>query len=436
MVRASRLPLLAIPVVPLLLMPSAVAAGTVTQRVSVTSSERQGTNDSGLRGTAMSANGRFVAFTAMTSALVPHSQNHYSGVFLRDRRDGTTRLISASLSGRPGNGDSVEPSISASGRYVAFVSSASDLVTDDTNAQADVFVRDLRTGTTRRVSVTSTGAQADGASTHAQISADGRFVTFQSSASDLVRGDTNDCDDIFVRDLETGFTTRVSVSNGGRQAHDMSENPVISADGRFVAFSSLAADLVRGDTNAVWDVFVRDRLRETTTRVSVSSGGAQGDSVSYASAISADGGAVAFWSLADNLVAHDSNRVEDVFVHDAADGTTRRVSVAGNGRQANGGSSDAVMSANGRFVVFMSDATNLVARDTNNNDDIFVRDRRAGTTARVSVSTTGGQSNGISFGAAISATGRAIAFTSFASNLVPHDTNHAADVFVRASAGS
>jgi Tol biopolymer transport system component len=230
-------------------------------------------------------------------------------------------------------------------------------------------------GTTERVSVGTGGTQANGFSIGPAISADGRFVAFESGATNLVPGDTNDAFGVFVRDRQAGQTTRVSVGVGGAAVRNESNNPAISADGRFVAFQSGASNLVPGDTNQTIDIFVRDRQAGRTTRVSVGSGGAQGNSGSFVPALSADGRFVAFGSEASNLVPGDTNGVADVFVRNRKLGTTRRVNVGPGGVQANGASflAEAAISAGGRFVAFESGASNLVPGDTNGVADVFIR---------------------------------------------------------------
>jgi cysteine-rich repeat protein len=323
--------------------------------------------------------------------------------------------------------------ISADGRYVAFVSSASNLVADDTNAQLDVFVHDRATGDTERVSVSSSGAEALGQSATPALSADGRFVAFASPAPNLVAGDDNGRFDIFVRDRQTGTTERVSLTADGGQGDADSVSPAISADGRYVAFASAAA-LVPDDTNATFDIYVRDRTAATTTRVSVGAGGVQGNNLSLAPRISADGSVVVFHSFASNLVAGDTNNVPDVFAYDRASGVTARMSVSSTGVQATQQSVAAQVSGDGRYVAFDSDAANLVTGDTNGRTDVFVHDRVSGATERVSVASDGTQGNnrsGFLDAPALSADGRYVAFTSGANNLVPLDGNNVVDVMLR-----
>jgi Tol biopolymer transport system component len=241
---------------------------------------------------------------------------------------------------------------------------------------------------TQRISVGPGGQQANGASFEPAISADGRFVAFYSDSSNLVAGDTNGTWDVFVRDRKAQVTRRVSVGPGGQQANrDSYGQPAISAHGRFVAFASGATNLVAGDTNRGYDVFVRDRVAQVTRRVSVGPGGQQadGDTSSFSPTISAHGRFVTFWSQAPNLVAGDTNGTDDVFVRDRVAQVTRRVSVGPGGREANGESWESAISAHGRLVAFTSYATNLVAGDTNGAYDVFVRDRVAQVTQRVSV---------------------------------------------------
>jgi Tol biopolymer transport system component len=284
-----------------------------------------------------------------------------------------TRRVSVS-SGVEGNGASYEPSISADGRFLAFSSDATNLVGGDVNGVSDVFMRDRKTGATKGVTVIATGVEGDRASYTPSISADGRFVAFFSNASNLVDGDTNDETDVFVWDRKAGTTKRVSVNFAGVEGNAGSLGPSISADGRFVAYSLNASNLVGGDANGGRDVFVRDRKNHTTKRMSVSSAGVEGNGASYTPSISADGRFVAYSSNASNLVGGDANGGRDVFVRDRKNHTTRRVSVSSAGTEANGNSfGRPSISAAGRFVAFDSGASNLVGGDTNGVRDAFVR---------------------------------------------------------------
>ena len=353
-----------------------------------------------------------------------------------------TSRVSVSSSGGQGDYSSFATGISASGRYVAFSSDATTLVAGDTNGKRDAFVHDSQTGETTRVSVSSTGEQADcsdpfGCSSPAGISGDGRYVAMVSAAPNLVSGDTNEASDVFVHDRQTGETTRVSISSGGTEGNGASGLAMISSDGRYVAFTSVASNLVPGDTNQAGDVFIRDLRTGRTTRASLGSQSQQtnrgGDS--WDPSLSAHGRYVAFTSSASNLIAHDTNNLPDVFVRDLRTGRTTRVSVSSRGRQgrdrSGNGSNAPSISANGRYIAFHSAASNLVRGDTNHAFDIFVRDLKTRQTRRVSVSNRGRQANAESFGpASISPDGRYVAFGSLASNLVAGDANDTTDVFL------
>jgi Tol biopolymer transport system component len=428
---------------------SAAAAGPPsTARVSVSSSGGQGDRDSYAAG--ISADGRYVLVNSQARNLVPGDTNDRWDVFVRDRNTGATKRISVSSGGaqaKPGSdpsGGSIAGGISAGGRYVVFRSDSPNLVPADTNRVADVFVRDLKTRRTKRLSVSSSGRQANGASELPAISADGRFVAFQSLASNLVRGDTNRISDVFVRDLVTGKSTRVSLNSRGAQArcnvsYCESTQPVLSANGRYVAFQSSVTNLVPGDTNKLGDVFVHDRRTGKTERTSVSSAGKQGGADrtgngSNAPAISGDGRFVAFHSADSNLVRGDTNRTFDIFVRDRKTHRTTRVSVSSGGRQANGENLGGLsISADGRYVAFTSLASNLVAGDSNDITDVFVRNLRTGRTILASLGQSGKQGADASSvsGVAFTADDRRLAFSSYASVLVPGDTNDRFDAFVR-----
>jgi Tol biopolymer transport system component len=410
---------------------SRAASMPATERVSVSSSGGQA---SGLSfEPALSGSGRFVAFQSLASDLVPGDTNGTVDVFVFDRRSRRLERVSVSSSGAGATGTlALEPPwLSACGRVVAFASDASGLVAGDTNGVWDVFVRDRSRGRTIRASVRSSGAQANGRSQNLRLSDNGRFVVFESDASNLVRGDTNRATDVFVHDLRGGETTRVSISSSDGQGNGPSSDPAISADGRFVSFSSEASNLVPGDTNRASDVFVHDRRTHRTLRASLNSLERQGKGDSMASHLAPAGTLVAFTSRASNLVRGDSNRVSDIFVRDTAAGRTERISVNSTGSQANADSNRAAGFAGRRYIAFSSSASNLVRRDTNKVQDVFVHDRMAGVTRRVSVGPSGTQANESSTSARLSADGRFVAFASFASNLVPGDTNATNDIFVR-----
>ncbi len=325
------------------------------------------------------------------------------------------------------NGPSSEPSISPGGRHVVFTSSASNLVTGDSNGARDVFVYDLVAHTTMRISVTTGGAQANSESFQPSISSDGRYVAFRSTATNLVSGDTNGADDVFVRDLTAGTTTRVSVGSGGAQANSESFQPAISSDGRYVAFRSTATNLVSGDTNGADDVFVRDLTAGTTTRVSVDSGGREANGRSASPSISGNGGYVAFESSASNLVSGDTNSASDVFVRSLGGATTTRVSVNWAGAQASGSSSSPSISSDGDRVAYQSNAP--LDPGDQVHTDVYVRDRSTNTTTWASKAVNRSDSfGGDSTSPSISGAGRYVAFGSDSDHHVI-DRNGARDIY-------
>ncbi len=407
---------------------SANAQSGSTTRVSVDSAGNQGNGDSLVA--SISADGRYVAFYSNSNNLVPGDTHGWTDVFVHDRTGGETTRVSVDSAGNEANNGSYYPSLSADGRHVAYYSSADNLVPGDSNLNYDVFVHDRKTLQTTRVSVDSAGSQGNDASYGPSLSAHGRQVAFYGSASNLVTGDTNQCSDIFVHDRSTARTTRVSVSSVGTQGNSQSLDAAISADGRYVAFWSEASNLVPGDTNHAFDVFVHDRTESRTARASVGTTGGQGNGESSGPAISADGRFVAFYSAASNLVPGDTNAKLDVFVHDLLSSQTALVSVGPAGSQGNGDSAFPAISADGRYVAFHSNADNFVPGDSNLRFDAFVHDRAAGQTTRVSEDSAGNQGNGDSYVDSISADARCVAFSSYASILVPGDTNARIDVFV------
>jgi Tol biopolymer transport system component len=350
-----------------------------------------------------------------------------------------TQLVSIAADGTspPNAGGSAEGvAISHDGRIVAFTSSAANLVQGDAHGTPDIFVRDRWLGTNELISISTTGtfgnAASGGPSRTVSISGDGRYVAFESNASNLVQGDTNGASDIFVRDRMSQTTELVSLGNSGNEVSDGCYWPSISDDGRYVVFQSPSMHLVANNTNG--GVFLRDRQLGTTEIVSVSSSGVQADGYSYHASISGDGRYVAFLSTASNLVQVGTNGVAEVFVRDRQLGTTEIVSVSTTGLPAHGNNTAVGISSDGRYVAFASYGANLVPNDLNGSIDVFVRDRLLGTTELASVATNGAQGNSSSgsiFPISISSDGRFVAFSSFASNLVPGDTNNDYDVFVR-----
>jgi Tol biopolymer transport system component len=411
----------------LILLPSAGAAVGVTTRLSVATGGAQADSRSFVP--ALSRDGRYAAFYSDATNLVTGDANNARDVFVRDLQTGETTRVSVANGGAEANGDSFEPAISADGRFVAFSSAATNLVAGDSNDANDVFVRDRQANTTTRLSVGLAGANANGGSDTPSISGDGRMVAFTSAATNLVDGDTNGQRDAFVFDRQTGVTTRASLAYNGEEAILDSFTPELSADGKILVFTSFASNFVSFDDNESSDVFVRDLQAGTTTRVSEYTGGFQAEGDSLRPAISADGRYVAFDSDAWNLVWGDTNDTFDVYVHDRQTGYTTRVSVDDSGGQSDGPSFRPSLSADGRYVAYFSDASNLVAGDTNGSSDVILFDRLSGATKRLSVAGGGGEANLSSLRPALSGNGRLVVFESDATNLVAGDSNQFTDIF-------
>ncbi len=416
------------------LVGSAPGWAAITARVSVSRFGEQA--NGGSEDPAISADGNRVVFTSSASNIIDDDTNGNNDVLLRELDSNYIWRVSHSMPGESANGASGYSAISADGTVVVWQSNATDLVDGDTNGKTDIFLFDYKSGITERVSVSSLGAQGNGNSVAPSVSADGTFVAFISWADNLYPGGTTGRSHIYVYDRATRATTRVSQSAAGVQGNANSGlyRPSISGDGRYVAFESYATNFVAGDTNSAPDIYVKDRQTGAVERVSVNSSGVGADAYSEKPSISADGMRVAFVSAATNLYSGgDTNGVNDVFVRDRNTSTTYRVSVASGGAQANdySGGTFPSISPDGRYVAFDSNATNLVEADTNGVQDVFVHDMQTSLTERASVSSGGEQANSTSAFPSISADGKFVAFKSYATNLVPDDTNGVSDIFVR-----
>jgi Tol biopolymer transport system component len=381
---------------------------------------------------SLSDDGRFAVFESDADNLVAEDGNEARDVFLHDRLARTVERVSLSSNGDEANGDSDFPKLSPDATLIAFDSFASNLVENDTNNSQDVFLKDLETGIVELVSVSSTGEQGNGDSSRPEMSADGRYVVFRSAASNLVSGDTNNVEDVFVRDRQLGFTTRVSVSTTGAEANDESGyyGTPISRDGRIIAFRSVASNLVLNDTNAKPDVFVHDRETGETTRISVSTDGVQGNSGSHLPAMNTTGRFIGFYSYASSLAENDTNFKGDAFVHDRNTGRTVRVSVSAEGVQGDGHGSRPVLSADGRYVAFASSASNMIPDDTNGWRDIFFKDLATGKVTRISVDSFGNEGNHNIDTPFMTPDARFISFEAYASNFVDNDINPGWDLFM------
>jgi len=397
------------------------------ERVSVSSSGTQG--GFGSDAPAISANGRFVAFESYATNLVAGDTNDLPDVFLHDRQTGATVLVSRSSGGAQSNGGSRYPAVSADGRFIAFSSVGTNLVAGDTNGVEDVFLHDRITGFTTRVSVTTSGAQADGYSTNPAISGDGQFVVFSSSATNLHVLGNGGFTQVYVRDTGASRTTLCSVAAFLVPGNSNSQNPAISADGSRIVFQSSASNLTTVDDPLVVDIFLYERASGLISRVNRGYNGATPDDHSADPAISADGNWVAFRSTASNLIAGGTLGESQVFLQEIAGGNASIVSVHTNGNHGDDFSGSASISSNGKRVAFRSQATNLVPGDTNGLEDLFIHDVATGTTACMTRAPGGQQAGGVDL--AFAAGGDFIAFASDVTDYVPGDTNGSSDVFVR-----
>ncbi|HVM12031.1 MAG TPA: hypothetical protein VM638_06110 [Actinomycetota bacterium] len=401
--------------------------GRVT-RISLAADGSQSTGES--YHAVVSADGGSLTFTSY-GELLPEDRSGHADVYVKDLRTNELELVSVTPGGIAGENHSRWPSISADGRIVAFESEADDLVPGDTNAVTDVFVYDRGTGVVKRVSVTSDGAQVAAWSRRPEVSADGRHVVFYSESEELDPNDVSPYIDVFVHDLQTGKTELVSVSTHGTQSILPASGADISGDGNIVAFSARYPLADPPDVNGIYeDVFIRDRAAGTTERISDSALGLQGESHSIYPSLSDDGRYVAFQSLASTLISNDSNRFADIYVYDRVTERLERVSVGTHGQEGNHVAASGSISADGRYVVFVSGASNLsVEPDQNGVADVFVHDRLSGTTELLSRTPGGTTGDHISHQPSISGDGRIAAFISYASDLVPDDTNGVLDIF-------
>lgn len=339
-------------------------------------------------GSSVSDDGTVVAFMSSSGDLVEGVPASANQIYAYNRTTGKTVLVSVAPDGTPCNGIAERPAISGNGRYVTFQAYADNLVPGAVFANNTIYRHDLVTGETIIVSVGPDGVPGNGQSFEPVISDDGNRIAWYSTANDLVEGDTSPRQDVFVRDIAAGTTIRVSCAADGTQGNSNSSKPAISGNGAFVAFESHAWNLVADDTNGWTDVFVCDLANGTVERVSVATGGTEGGNESYNSSISDDGSRVAFASAAGDLVPGDANGQPDIFVRDRVAGTTTCLSAVGNNT-----SEYPFISGNGVWVSYKSAATNLVPDDTNGLSDVFVANIASGAVTRVSVAKDGSQSS-------------------------------------------
>lgn len=411
-------------------MVSPVEPDDTTARISISSYDEQG-NGISIR-PALSTDGTLIAFESAANNLVSNDTNGVSDIFLRDTFNNLTTRISVDSAGNQGNGNSSLAAISGDGNIIAFVSDSTNLISAlDENGFPDIYVHTISTGDTIIISNGMSGQPANGASSSPAISTDGKFVAFHSLASNLVANDTNAKSDVFVYDMTTKLIKRVSVSSTGIQGNGNSYQPSLSADGRYVAYQTEAENIAIGDSNGVSDIVVYDRQTGAVSRMSLDSQGRQSNGASINPCISGDALFVVFESKATTLVNGDFNGVSDIFLRDIAAAKTTRISINDAGFEANDDSYNPVISSDARFIAFESRARNLIKGDNNKRRDIYVRDRKFGKITRESIPDSRTDADGHSFNAAVSANGEVIAFDSIATDMIIDDTNGVSDVFTR-----
>jgi hypothetical protein len=421
-----------------LILDSSHASATVPYIAAMANLTNSGSQTSGLQGRAsISQDGRYVVFGSVDSGIVANDTNGRMDVFVRDLKLGTTTRVNLSSTGAELSlGYSGFFRMSANGRFVLFDSANNNVVSGDTNSKIDIFLRDLKNNTTEMVSLTSSGGLPNDASSGADISADGRYVAFKSYASNIVSGDTNGSWDIFIRDRKLATTKLISKSTAGLPSNGSSNSPSISCDGSYVTFSSNGTDLVSGDTNGLADIFLMDRVNgDSVSNITPNS---NGTGASTNADISCNGETILFHSDASNLVINDTNNAPDLFAYNMIDGTFERVNLDPSGNETVGSPISAgverpgndSMDFSGRYVVFSGYTSTLVSGDTNNTRDVFIRDLKDGVTQIISKRNSTTQTNDMSFDSAISLDGRKVLFTSFDNSIVSGDTNGVPDLFV------
>jgi len=386
---------------------------------------------------SISSDGRFVAFVSYATNIVSGDTNEVEDIFIFDRETGINKRVSIASDGSQANDEQSTCTLSSNGRFVVFGSYATNLVPNDTNNAVDVFVYDREKGITERVSVDSDGTQANGDSYQVAVNFDGRFVAFMSEATNLVANDTNKSSDIFVHDRELRITRRISIAFDGTEADGDSRLVRLNSNGRYAAFLSFASNLVPNDPNGtIGDYFVHDlqnHVTELIVEADVQEIGVPGvgtTSIFFPPSISPDGRFVGFTSLSDDMVPGDTNMTRDGFLFDRETEIIERYSVSSDGSEADYGSLIPDISADNRFVVFNSAATNLVPDDYNQHVDVFIKDRGTGQTERANIAFDGSEGDSSSLNSYISEEGKYIAYDSLSGNLVENDSNGFVDVFI------
>ena len=413
-----------------LLATPAVAQLPVVERVSVSTAGAQGDQGATVD-PRLSADGRYVVFESRATNLVANDTNGQPDVFHHDRLTGITIRCSIGSGGEQADDVSSGPAISGDGRWVAFWTYSDALDAADTNGLRDVYLHDTVTRTTERISVGLAGAEPDGYAAWPSVNQDGTRVAFSSAATNLAHGDTNSITDIFLRDRVAGTTTVVSRTLTGGAPNGFSSRPYLSADGRYVAYYTTSTNMGSGDLSSDHDVYLHDTVTSGTVQVSVDHAGGQISGSCLHGPISRDGSLVAFSANSFQVTPDDTNGEGDIFVRDLKAGTLTLVSKSSDGQlttfHSNHGPS---LSADGRYVSWWTRSSKFLASDTNGMVDQLVHDRWSGITELVTSRSDGSMANGENNTGHLSADGRYVAYLSTSTNLVPGDTNGQHDIFV------
>jgi Tol biopolymer transport system component len=394
------------------------------------------TGDSDSYEACVTPNGRLVFFCSQASDLVADPGNDNGDIFVRDMKTGITSLVSANVDGDEGDDGSWYPAASNNGRYVVFESDATDLVEGDDEARADVFLADRKSGEIRRISEAEDGTGGDDNSEvyGASMSGNGRWIVFYSGATNLTDDGSAGSQQVFLYDRVKRALRRLSSTDAGGPGDGGSREPSVSANGRFVAFESSATDIPDAVANGRQNIFLCDTRTDAIERVSRGLLDADPTGDSYEAAVSNNGRAVAFFSDANNLVAGDTNGLFDTFLVDPSAGTTTRISTGPEGAEGNGHSWTPAVSASGKVVAFYSTATNLVSTPMDGNGQAYRWDAATGALTLLSVNADGESGTGYTylFAPSLSSNGRWLAVASGATNLVDGitDTNTGYDDYV------
>ncbi len=395
------------------------------------------TSDTGTKGNResrepqISDDGSVVAFRSKARNLDPADTDAIFDIYAKHLGSGDIQLASITSTGTKSNGTSEQPTLSGDGTLVAFQTKASNLDANDTDTLSDIYVKNLSTGALTLVSQTKAGTKSNGVSDEADISADGTMVSFRSTATNLVPADTDTVPDVYEKNLVTGDLSLVSVNGTGTKGNAHSGRPSLSSDGALIAFRSKSTNLLAADPDSAFDIYLKNMSTGSLRLVSADASGTDGNGASTTPMLSSDGTLVAFRSSASNLLAADSDNIYDIYVKNMTTGGLILASTTGTGTKSNGSCVNPSLSADGTAVAFGSFATNFDARDTDTVQDAYVKFLGSGALVLASTSATGTKGNANTLFPWISGDGSLVTFRSDANNLVAGDTDHTGDVYVR-----